>query len=56
MDHFLYKDGSLHAEDVAIRDIAAAVGTPFYVYSTATLTLDGGILRPAAASATAVAA
>jgi diaminopimelate decarboxylase len=38
MDHFLYQNGTLHAEDVAIPDIAAAVGTPFYVYSTATLT------------------
>ncbi|SOC15501.1 diaminopimelate decarboxylase [Rhodobacter sp. JA431] len=38
MDHFLYKDGVLHAEDVAIPEIAAAVGTPFYVYSAATLT------------------
>jgi diaminopimelate decarboxylase len=37
MDYFLYKDGALYAEDVAIADIAAAVGTPFYVYSTATL-------------------
>lgn len=37
MDHFLYRNGELHAEDVAIRDIAAEVGTPFYVYSTATL-------------------
>ena len=38
MDHFLYKDGVLHAEDVRVSDIAASVGTPFYVYSTATLT------------------
>jgi diaminopimelate decarboxylase len=38
MDHFTYKNGLLHAEDVAIADIAATVGTPFYVYSTATLT------------------
>ncbi|NNL72937.1 MAG: diaminopimelate decarboxylase, partial [Silicimonas sp.] len=38
MDHFLYKDGILHAEDVAIPEIAAEVGTPFYVYSSATLT------------------
>lgn len=37
MDHFLYKNGVLHAEDVAISEIAAAVGTPFYVYSAATL-------------------
>lgn len=38
MDHFLYKNGVLHAEDVALADIAAQVGTPFYCYSTATLT------------------
>jgi diaminopimelate decarboxylase len=38
MDHFLYRDGVLHAEGVALSDIAAAVGTPFYCYSTATLT------------------
>ena len=37
MDHFLYRDGALHAEDVAISQIAAAVGTPFYLYSSATL-------------------
>lgn len=38
MDHFLYKNGVLHAEDVAIPEIVASVGAPFYVYSTATLT------------------
>jgi len=37
MDHFLYQNGELHAEGVALTDIARAVGTPFYVYSTATL-------------------
>ncbi|SPH23359.1 Diaminopimelate decarboxylase [Defluviimonas aquaemixtae] len=37
MDHFLYRDGALHAEDVPVAEIASAVGTPFYVYSTATL-------------------
>ncbi|WP_170420771.1 diaminopimelate decarboxylase [Ruegeria arenilitoris] len=37
MDHFLYRDGVLCAEDVPVAEIAAAVGTPFYVYSTATL-------------------
>ena len=37
MDHFLYRDGVLHAEDVPLAEIAATVGTPFYVYSTATL-------------------
>lgn len=38
MDHFLYRNGELYAEDVSVADIAAAVGTPFYLYSTATLT------------------
>ena len=38
MDHFLYRDGRLHAEDVDLAEIAAEVGTPFYCYSTATLT------------------
>lgn len=38
MDHFLYRNGVLHAEDVSLTDIAASVGTPFYCYSTATLT------------------
>jgi diaminopimelate decarboxylase len=38
MDHFLYRNGILHAEDVPLPEIAANVGTPFYVYSTATLT------------------
>jgi diaminopimelate decarboxylase len=37
MDHFLYKNGVLHAEDVSLSEIAATVGTPFYAYSTATL-------------------
>lgn len=37
MDHFIYKNGTLHAEDVPLPLIAAEVGTPFYVYSTATL-------------------
>jgi len=38
VNHFEYRDGVLFAEDVALPDIAAAVGTPFYCYSTATLT------------------
>lgn len=37
MHHFEYRDGILHAEDVAIPEIAAATGTPFYCYSSATL-------------------
>jgi diaminopimelate decarboxylase len=38
LHHFSHKDGVLHAEDVAVAAIAEAVGTPFYCYSTATLT------------------
>lgn len=38
MDHFIYRNGSLHAEDVSLAEIAAQVGTPFYCYSAATLT------------------
>jgi len=37
MDHFNYINGELHAENVALRDIANEVGTPCYVYSRATL-------------------
>jgi diaminopimelate decarboxylase len=38
MHHFTYRDGVLHAEAVSLDELAAAVGTPFYCYSTATLT------------------
>ncbi|MBB4479286.1 diaminopimelate decarboxylase [Rhizobium etli] len=37
MNHFEHRDGILHAENVPVPEIAKAVGTPFYVYSTATL-------------------
>lgn len=37
MDHFTYRGGVLHCEDVPVPDIAAAHGTPVFVYSTATL-------------------
>ena len=37
MNHFQYIDGDLHAEDIPLAQIAEAVGTPFYCYSTATL-------------------
>lgn len=33
MEHFLYRDGELYAENVAVSDIAAAHGTPCYIYS-----------------------
>ena len=37
MHHFDYRNGVLHAEAVNLVDLAQAVGTPFYCYSTATL-------------------
>ena len=37
MHHFAYRNGVLHAEAVSLDTLAAAVGTPFYCYSTATL-------------------
>jgi diaminopimelate decarboxylase len=38
MHHFAYRDGVLHAEAVRLDTLAGAVRTPFYCYSTATLT------------------
>ena len=38
MSQFAYRNGALHVEDVAIAEIAGAVGTPFYCYSSAALT------------------
>ncbi len=49
MDHFIYRDGILHAEDVPLTEIAAAVGTPVYVYSTATLVRHYGLFAEALA-------
>ena len=37
MNHFSYRDGRLHAEDVDLAALAAEIGTPFYCYSSATL-------------------
>lgn len=37
MDHFELRGGVLHVEDLPLPDIAAAIGTPVYVYSRATL-------------------
>jgi diaminopimelate decarboxylase len=37
MNHFDYRNGVLHAEAVSLVELADAVGTPFYCYSTATL-------------------
>jgi len=38
VNHFEYRDGVLCAENVPLPEIAGEVGTPFYCYSTATLT------------------
>ena len=38
MSHFHYENGEFHAEGVPLSRIVAAVGTPFYCYSTAKLT------------------
>ncbi|KFB08941.1 diaminopimelate decarboxylase [Nitratireductor basaltis] len=49
MNHFEYRDGILHAEDVSVPQIAEAVGTPFYCYSTATLTRHYTVFKDALA-------
>jgi diaminopimelate decarboxylase len=51
MNHFDYVNGTLHAEGVPVADIAAKVGTPFYCYSTATLTRHYGVFADALAQA-----
>ena len=47
MNDFNLLDGQLHCEGVPLVDIATAVGTPVYVYSTATLVRQARILREA---------
>ncbi len=47
MDHFDYRRGAMHVEQVPLSTIADAVGTPVYVYSTATLTRHVGVFRAA---------
>ena len=37
MHHFTYRGGVLHAEAVDLTTIAAAIGTPFYCYASATI-------------------
>ncbi|MCG7349597.1 diaminopimelate decarboxylase family protein, partial [Sphingomonas sp. ACRSK] len=49
MDNFQLRDGALHAEDVPLAAIADAVGTPVYVYSTATLARHVAVFREALA-------
>jgi diaminopimelate decarboxylase len=45
MDHFDYRQGAMHVEQVPLAAIADAVGTPVYIYSTATLTRHVGVFR-----------
>ena len=47
MDNFELKDGELYCEDVPLREIAARVGTPAYVYSTATMCRQAAAFRKA---------
>ncbi|OIQ82586.1 diaminopimelate decarboxylase [mine drainage metagenome] len=49
MNHFQYHRGQLCAEDVPLARIAEQVGTPFYCYSTATLTRHYTVFRDALA-------
>ena len=45
MDHFEYRDGVMHAEDVPLPQIADEVSTPVYVYSRATLERHAAVFR-----------
>lgn len=51
MDHFDYRNGILHAEDVPLTRIAEQVGTPVYVYSRATLERHARVFQEALAGA-----
>ncbi len=51
MDHFTYRGGVLHCEDIPIPDLAAEYGTPLFVYSQATLLRHLGELQTAFAPA-----
>ena len=47
MHHFQYRDDRLFAEDVDLTELAGKVGTPFYVYSAATLRRHVQVMRDA---------
>ncbi|MDO9222823.1 MAG: diaminopimelate decarboxylase, partial [Caulobacter sp.] len=51
MNHFEVRGGELHCEDVPLSRIAADVGTPVYVYSTATLERHYTVFRDALVAA-----
>ena len=45
MNHFEYLAGEMHAESVSLSRIAEAVGTPTYIYSTATIERHATVFR-----------
>ena len=47
MHHFAYRNGVLNAEDAPLPEIARAVGTPFYCYSSATIERHFEVFRAA---------
>ncbi|HEY0919388.1 diaminopimelate decarboxylase [Devosia sp.] len=47
MHHFDYRDGRMFAEDVDLSTLADEVGTPFYIYSAATLRRHVRVMREA---------
>src|SRR5690349_3201875 len=47
MDHFELRDGELWCENVPLKAIAEAVGTPVYVYSTATMVRHAEVMQSA---------
>ena len=56
MRHFAYRNGVLAAEDVPLPEIARAVGTPFYCYSSATIERHFRVFRDAFAGQEALVA
>ena len=51
VDHFELSHGELYCEEVSLAEIAAAVGTPVYVYSTATMRRHVAAMRTASRAA-----
>jgi diaminopimelate decarboxylase len=49
MDHFVLRDGQLWCEEVPLQAIADAVGTPVYIYSTATMVRHAEVMQAAVA-------
>ncbi len=47
MNHFDYQDGALNCEQVSLEDLAQSVGTPLFVYSSATLERHYGVFSGA---------